>query len=1381
MNEVVRRGRFFLAAWLATIFLVIQPAIKSLGQEHRFVRIDDRKGLSHNYVKTFYKDKTGFLWIGTESGLNRFDGYSVKVYRNDPSDSTSLFNDDVAKLFEAPGGILGVVTTVGLCFYDPATETFSTDFRFLRKFSIANPGDLVNIIQDKLGNYWFLLRNNGLVFYNEEKKIIRSFRHLDNDTTTIITNNVTSIVPHMDGSYWIAHSNGVVENIVLKNDKLSVVKRLVFLQGDSPDRDKYLQCELMIDKEGDLWYYLTNEDVGVYYYNTHKDKIYHLGRKAKDIALRADVISGCVQDNNGNIWISYGSAGIDILNKNDFSVKSILHDPDTDEALSENSTTVLFKDEDGIIWVGTYKKGLNFFHESMMRFPIYNRHSKPYALPFEDINRFVEDRKGNLWLGTNGGGLIYFDRSSGRFTSYRHDPKDPQSLSSDVVVSLCLDHEDKLWIGTFFGGLNCFDGRKFTRYEHSPQDSTSLSGKSVWEVFEDSEHRLWIGTLDGGVNLFNPKNKTFSRYNHRDQRSLYSVYISTINEDSKGNIWFGTSIGIDVLMKESGSILHFESEKNNPASLRNNVILGVLEDSKGRIWIGTQGGLSLWQKEANQFVNFTEKDGLPHNAIMTMKEDAAGRLWLGTPNGLSCATIVSKNGRIQLRFVNYSEIDGLQGQRFNEDAAIRTRNGELVFGGANGFNIFKPGDIGNNKTMPRVVLTDFQLFNRSIRPGKADRKHFALPSSITTNPSIVLTSNDNVFSIEFAALNFVQPSKNNYKYKLEGFSEDWLVTDASNRKVTFTNLDAGDYVFRVVSSNNDGVWNDEGISLPIKVLPPFWKSAKAVVVYVFILLLLLYATRKLIQQSERMKFAIKQQQEEAMRSHELDRIKTKFFTNVSHEFRTPLSLIISPLEKLSEQVVDPAQQRHIDLIQKNARRLLNLVNQLLDFRKMEVQDIRFHPSEGDIIRFVRETVYSFADLSEKKNIRLTFESNTSSLEAIFDHDKVEKILFNLLSNAFKFTMGSGEILVIVEVNDASENSIVQIIVKDSGIGIPAEKHEQIFERFFQNDLPDSLMNQGSGIGLAITKEFVRIHGGTIRVESEVGKGSSFIVVLPLKKLVHAVRETISEPVNPVFDTQDDDVQGSGDKPLILLIEDNDDFRFYLKDNLKLSYAVIEAANGEEGWKKAILEYPDLIVTDVMMPGMNGIELCKKIKSDQRVSHIPVILLTARSGEEQRLEGFEVGADDYIPKPFSFPLLESRIRNLISLRKDLHALFAKKNGVKASEIQVTSLDEQFIRRVVQAIENNVSNSDLTVVDLSHELGVSRAQFFRKVQELTGKSPLELIRTIRLQYAAQLLEKSQLSVSEVAYRVGFNNPKYFARHFKELYHVLPSAYASGKRRS
>lgn len=1363
------------------MLLLIHSTFESFGQERRFVHINASHGLSHAHVTAVYRDERGFLWIGTESGLNRFDGYTIKVFRNDASDSSSLFHDGIARIFKMPEGKMGILTSLGPCIYDPVTETFTRPSQGFKSSAIPNPANLKKVVPDNKGNYWFLTENDGLICYNEKSRKAISIKHLNRDTTSIESNNVTSIAQHPDGTYWLAHSNGMVENITLGKYAVRVIKRINFFKDLRSSKQDRLHCELVTDRDGDIWVYPTNFDMGVAYLNRRQGKILHLGKTYGSPRLSSNMITGVVDDNNGDIWIATGQKGIDVLDKRRLSVTPMSHAVENDHTLSHNSITTILRDDDGVIWIGTYKSGLDYFHKNIKRFPLVNRYSKPYGLPYEDINAFVEDRQGNLWLGTNGGGLIYFDRRTGKFTTYRHDSKNPQTLSNDAIVSLCLDHKNQLWIGTFLGGLNCFDGKKFTRYQHDPARPTNLPGRSVWEIFEDSQQRLWIGTLDGGLCLFDQTTKTFSRYHHPNQRALYSTYVPTIFEDSKGNMWFGTPTGIDVLMKTSGAMVHFETEKNNPASIGNNDIFGILEDSKGRIWIGTRGGLSVWQPKSKIFINYTEKHGLPHNTILSMLEDEDGQLWLSTPNGLSCATISSQRAGLQISFRNYSEIDGLQGRQFNEDASHKTRNGELIFGGANGFNIFKPGELADNKLVPRLVFTDFQLFNRSLRPSQSPLDKLTLPASITTSPNIVLQASENVFSIEFAALGFVQPEKNKYRYKLEGFNQDWLTTNADNRKVTFTNLDSGDYIFRVIASNNDGLWNEKGISLHVKVLPPFWRSPVAYVLYALAIAVLLFAIRRLTQERERMKFAILQTREEAKRSQELDILKTKFFTNVSHELRTPLSLILAPVEKLSKRAVDSHERKQFDLIQRNARRLLNLVNQLLDFRKLEMNEIRFHPSEGDVIQFIKDTVYSFSDLSEKKEIQLAFNSNVSALETIFDHDKLEKILFNLLSNAIKFTLGPGEVSVSVDVRDESENNRVEIKVKDTGIGIPSEKHELIFERFFQNELPDTIINQGSGIGLAITKEFVRIHGGSIRVESEAGEGSCFWVILSLKKLGRPIHEKVNEPFPPLALSNKIQIEHeSADRPLILIVEDNEDFRFYLKDNLKLSYAVIEAATGEEGWNKTLAHHPDLIVTDIMMPGMNGLDFCRMVKSDQRTSHMPVILLTARSEEEQRLEGFEAGADDYIPKPFNFQVLESRIRNLISLRQNLHALFGSKNGIKASEIQITSLDQQFLKDMVLAIEKHVSDADFTVTDLARELGVSRSQLFKRVQTVTEKSPLEVIRLIRLQHAAQLLEKSQLSVSEIAYQVGFNNPKYFTRYFKELYHVLPSAYAGGKQR-
>lgn len=1379
-NSVVKRSSLLVAARVLMMFLLIHTALKSSGQERRFVHIDARQGLSHAHVKAIYRDATGFLWIGTESGLNRFDGYTIKVFRSDVSDSTSLFHDDIAGLFKMPGGKMCVVTTLGPCLYDPVTEIFSRPSEGFRAYSIRKPAGLKAAVADNKGNYWFIMQNDGLICYNEKSRKAISIKHVDRDTTSITSNDVTSIAQHADGTYWIAHGNGLVENIVLEKRGVRVVKRFNFFYNRRLSKNDQLHCGLVLDGDGDIWVYPTNFDMGVACLNRKTNKIQYFGTAFGSARLSSDMVTAVVGDDHGDVWISTGQVGIDVLDKKTLSITRMPHVPQNDHSLSHNSVSAMIKDDDGVIWVGTYKSGLDYFHRNLKRFPLVNRYSKPEGLPYEDINAFVEDAKGNLWLGTNGGGLIYFDRRTGKFTTYRHDPQNPQSLSTDGIVSLCLDHENKLWIGTFLGGLNCFDGKKFTRYQHNPARPNSLPGRSVWEIFEDSQQRLWIGTLDAGLCLFDRSTKSFTRYHHPKQRALYSTYVPTIFEDSKGNMWFGTPTGIDVVMKTSGDLVHHENEKNNPASIANNDIFEILEDSKGRIWVASRGGLSLWKPESNTFVNYTEKHGLSHKTILSMVEDENGRLWLGTANGLSCATISSGKAGLRVSFRNYSEMDGLQGRQFTENAALRTRNGELIFAGANGFNLFRPQDLGQNKIVPRLAFTDFQLFNRSIHPVPPAQGKSPLPASITTSPSVVLQASDNVFSIEFAALNFIQSAKNEYKYKLEGFNEDWLTTDASNRKVTFTNLDAGDYVFRVVASNNDGLWNDEGISLPIKVLPPFWKSPVAYILYALAIVLLLLATRKLIQDRERMKFDIRQTREEARRSQELDLLKTKFFTNVSHELRTPLSLILAPVEKLTERAVDSQERKQFELIQRNAKRLLNLVNQLLDFRKLEVNEIRFQPSDGDIVQFIKTTVYSFSDLSEKKDIRLTFYSNVAVLDTIFDHDKLEKILFNLLSNAIKFTLGPGEVSVTVEVKDAGENNIVEIKVRDTGIGIPPERHELIFERFFQNDLPNTIINQGSGIGLAITREFVRIHGGSVRVESEVGKGSCFAVELSLKKLNQAVHEVVNEPVQPaVPDRKIHAEQGSAGKPLILIVEDNEDFRFYLKDNLKQSYAVIEASTGEEGWDKALAQRPVLIVTDIMMPGLNGLDFCRMVKSDQRISHTPVILLTARSEDEQYLEGFQAGADDYIPKPFNFQVLESRIRNLISSRQNLHALFASRNGIKASELEITPLDQQFLRDMVQTIEKHVSIAEFTVTDLARELGISRSQFFKRVQSLTGRSPLEIIRDIRLQHAAQLLEKSQLSVSEIAYQVGFNNPKYFARYFKEFYQVLPSEYSCGKR--
>ncbi|MDP4189287.1 MAG: response regulator, partial [Bacteroidota bacterium] len=569
-----------------------------------------------------------------------------------------------------------------------------------------------------------------------------------------------------------------------------------------------------------------------------------------------------------------------------------------------------------------------------------------------------------------------------------------------------------------------------------------------------------------------------------------------------------------------------------------------------------------------------------------------------------------------------------------------------------------------------VVFTDLQIFNKNVSVNEEVRGKVVLKKAISETSEIVLKYSDNVFSVEFAALNFLHPEKVKYIYRLKGFNKTWLTTDGSNRRITYTNLNPGEYYFIVKASNNDGLWNGQEAQLKITVLPPFWKSNFAIVLYLIFVAGLLFILRWLELRRARMNYRNEQELQEAQRRHDMDMMKIKFFTNVSHEFRTPLTLIISPLEQMLKKMKNSDQEKQLALVYRNARRLLNLVNQLLDFRKMEVDEIKLHPTFGDIIQFLKETTLTFSDISEKKDIHLSFYSSISGFNTLFDHEKLERTLFNLLSNAFKFTPSKGSVAVEIELEaeingskTASEkigDEIKWLIikVKDTGIGISEEKHEQIFERFFQNDLPGSLMNQGSGIGLALTREYVKLQGGTIAVESAPGKGSCFTLHLPFNQVE---KKSISEEVSYWAMDSEENINETSEikgfkvdkkKPLILIVEDNEDFRFYLKDNLKQRYNILEAENGEEGWERILSYMPDLIVSDIMMPEMDGIDLCHRIKTDRRTFDIPVILLTARITDEQKLEGFEHGADEYITKPFSFEILEARIKNLIAQRQNL---------------------------------------------------------------------------------------------------------------------------------
>ena len=1349
--------------------------------EYQFMHFDVRQGLSHNQVNTIFKDDKGFMWFGTMSGLNRFDGYDFKVFRNDLLDTTTLSDNYISNIFELPDRKLWIVTRNGNNIYDPKTESFiRNDQQYLASLFLPY-GNVAFISKDKKGDFWFVYQNLvGVYKYSPASRRSVKVLNQTGENSIISSNDITMLTHDKDNNTWMVHRNGVIEKIDKASGKVSF--RTEALQKRNAGKNE--NYFLFIDKDNELWITvpLSITHGGVYYYKPSSNTLSHFSKESTGIQLNSNIISGIVQSNDGKIWIGTDHGGVNIIEKKNMQVQYLMNDAEDHTSVSQNSIWSIYKDNSGVIWLGTFKQGVNYYSSHLALFSLFkHKISDPNSLPFEDVNKFVEDKEGNLWIGTNGGGLFYYNRKSGRFKSFRHNPNDINSISSDVVVSLCIDHENKLWVGTYFGGLNCYDGKKFTHYRHNAADSSSISDDSIWEIFEDSDKQLWIGTLTSGMNLYDRATHTFKHFDV-ENRSLHSNYISVIIEDKAKNLWLATSNGIDVWNKKVGTTHYYSHDDKEQATLSNNNVMSILQDSRGRIWAGTRDGLNLLDTDSKKFITFRQEDGLPANTILTILEDDAKNLWVGTPNGLSNGVIsTNKDGNISIKFINYDESNGLQGREFNDKAAYKLKSGELAFGGPYGFNIFLPAKFPLVSKPPKVVLTELHVFNQLVEPLKKVSGHEILSEAITETKEITLKYNQNIFSISFSAPDIGMSAKNKFSYMLEGFNKEWLSTDGRQRTITYTNIDPGKYTLKIRADSDDPASIENAATLQINILPPFWQTTPAFLLYILTSVGILLLARRLIIQRANMRFQMAQQKKEAERIHELDMMKLKFFTNVSHEFRTPISLILTPMEKLIKESGEEGHKKQYQLIYRNAKRLLGLVNQLLDFRKLEMKELRLQLSIGDIIVFLKELTFSFTDLAEKKNINFTFFTAVESVEMPYDADKIERILFNLLSNAFKFTRENGKISVHVNVFDEEPIKMLEIKVSDSGIGIPKETKEKIFERFFQHDVPGNMLNQGSGIGLAISKEFAKLHGGDIKVDSAVGEGTTFTVLLPLAASTTQLNANNSEVEETMVQSVEEDSNHTiSRKKSILVIEDNDDIRFYIQDNLRNNYAVYQAVNGKEGWKKAQVLQPDMIISDVMMPEMDGIELLRKIKTDPNTSHIPVILLTARVTDDQKLEGLDRGAVDYITKPFSFEMLQSRIKSLLAQQESMRKLFQKQIEINPKEISVTPVDEKFIEQAVEIVEKNISETEFSVEDLSRALFMSRVSLYKKLLSLTGKAPLDFIRTIRMKRSAQLMEKTQMTVSEIAYEVGFSNPKYFTKFFKKEFGKLPSEYIAENRK-
>lgn len=1324
------------------------------------------------------------MWFATEDGLNRFDGNRFTIYRHKENDPYDLQVNNISSLHEDKYGNIWVGANGGfLSFYDRKKDVFvnvkSDNSRYIFNSTIKS------IYSDHTGKLWLGRFGDIVIIEPVSKKVMDLPAAIDNNSL-IAGKVVNCFFEDSRQQMWI----GTDEGLFLYDEQKKI---LTLYKHSNTDPNSLAHDQIRAiseDRYGNIWVG-TPEGLNMLLPDRHSFRtLRHQDNNEKTIS--SNMIYSIAPDTNGQLWVGT-EEGLNIIDPKSGDIIQIAPDSRKKYSLNRKSVRSIYIDKQGIYWVSTFQGGLNKYDKNLNLFQIQQSNAfdnKGLSSPV--VTSFAETKNDQTFIGTDGGGLSLFNRKTGLF-SHIQLTCIPKAISDSLaILAMEIDHKGKLWIGTYANGLFCFDPSTGS-CQSFKKGAGSLNSNDIFCIKEDSKGNIWIGTNGSGVNMYNPVTRSFRTYSH-DPNSPTNNYIPSngftraLMEDKKGHIWIA-SHGTGVVEVDPATNQYWLYNTKNSA-LPVNVTFSLLEDSHNNIWVGTAGGgLNLLNKQTHKFITYSEKDGLSNPMVYKIIEDDNGQLWVSTNAGISSFNITTK------RFTNYSQHNGVQNNNFTLGAGIRLHDGDIFLGGLDGFNYFNPRLFKPNKNVPPVMLTDLRVANQSVNPSPDG----PIKEQISIAREIKLGYKQN-FSLSFAALDYTSARQNTYAYKLEGFDKDWNYVGHSTT-ASYTNLDPGNYVFHVKVCNSDGVWNTKDATINIHIKPPFWRTTYAYLFYlaVFIGLFLLYRyktvqklKRKFAAEEEkrRVQQLIEDQRKEAEVARKLDQLKLKFLTNLSHEFRTPISLIMGPVDNLLSRGKNENTSGQLQMIRRNAKRLLNLVNQLLDFRKMEENELTLHKSEGEAISFIKEAFDSFKDLSERKKIRYEFFTGIKTLFATFDHDKLERILFNLLSNAFKFTPAEGTVRLEVEKKEhASDEAITWLIifVSDTGIGIPENKKKNIFERFFQIN-SSNILNQGSGIGLSITYEFIKMQGGSIEVESEPGAGTMFRIQLPFANaapvknlsqplLQEATATAIANNPNPkLLNPVKDDIE----KPSILLVEDDDDFRFYLKDNLKSYYKVTEARNGKEGWQKALSHHPLLVVSDISMPVLDGIQLINKLKSDKRTSHIPVILLTALTGEESQLKGLATGANDYMTKPFNFEILNSKIKNLLLLNKSLKTTYSKQIQVHAPANAIESQDAMLIKEIRSYIEEHLMDSKLSVDHLSKHVGMSRSSLYAKMLDLTGQTPIEYIRSAKLEKAALLLEKSNLNVAQVAYETGFTTPNYFAKSFKEKYDMLPSEFIALKRK-
>ena len=1333
------------------MFVLLLTSWMVVAQSYQFKHLEVSDGLSNNSVNTICKDRDGFMWFGTATGLNRYDGYTFKIYQHAENDPESLPDNYITDIVEMPDGRFWINTARGYVLFDKEQDCFITDVTGFMK-NLESGGVPEQVFVDREGNTCLSVAGEGCYRYKEGGKAT-FFSYVEHSLPEY---GVTQIAECSDGLLLI-YNTGLL--VCLDHATLAIKWKFDEIKKYIP-AGKTIEFSLFVDRDNCIWAYslmgIWAYDCGTKSWRTDLTAIW---------SSRPDVIIHAVaQDIEGRIWVGKDYDGIDVFEKETGKVTSLVAHDDNGRSLSHNTIYDLYADRDGIMWVGTYKKGVSYYSESIFKFNMYE---------WGDITCIEQADENKLWLGTNDHGILLWNRFTGKAEPFW---RDAERQLPNPVVSMLKSKDGKLWVGTFNGGLYCMNGSQVRSYKEGV--GNALASNNVWALVEDDKGRIWIASLGGGLQCLEPSSGTFETYTSNNS-ALLENNVTSLCWGDDNTLFFGTANqGVGMMDMRTREIKKVQGQSGS-MKMSNDAVNHVYKDSRGLIWIATREGLNVYDVRRHLFLDLSPVAEAKGSFIAAITEDQERNMWVSTSRKVIRVTVAS-DGKGSYLFDSraYNSEDGLQNCDFNQRSIKTLHNGIIVIGGLYGVNVFAPDHIRYNKMLPNVMFTGLSLFDEAVKVGQSYGGRVLIEKELNDVENVEFDYKQNIFSVSFASDNYNLPEKTQYMYKLEGFNNDWLTLPLGVHNVTFTNLAPGKYVLRVKAINSDGYVGMKEATLGIVVNPPFWMSWWAYLLYAIGLVVVFFLARYRMLKREREKFHLQQIENEVAKNEEINNMKFRFFTNVSHELRTPLTLIISPLEGMLKETTDELQSTRLQLMYRNAQRLLHLVNQLLDFRKGEMSTHQLSLSEGDIISYVHSVCNSFLLMADKKHIQFSFFSGIDTFSMAFDADKVGKIVMNLLSNAFKFTPEGGRVTVMIE-HVAGTPDMLEIKIADTGIGISDVDKEHIFERFYQADHKGVEETTGNGIGLSLVRDFVTLHEGEVKVFDSIGTGSVFVIQFPVKHVETQVQlppETgisIGEEEDKEIKEETKEETERKDFPLLLIVDDNEDFRIFMRYSLELQYRVKLAVNGNEAWEMMQEELPDLVISDVMMPQMDGNELCRLIKQDKRTAHIPVILLTARQNTEAKLEGLQTGADDYVTKPFNMTILVLRIRKLIELSR-YHRVTQGMIDPVPSEIVITSLDEKLIEKAIKYVEDNMSRTELSVEELSRELGMSRVHLYKKLLQITGKTPIEFIRVIRLKRAAQLLRESQLHVSEVAFEVGFNNPKYFSRYFKDEFGVLPSVY-------